>query len=242
MAVTFGRRLKKRDKKFKVRKTTKARTAVVTIARQMATAYLEKKFLDTKSTVTAFPVVWTRLNPTGGSTACLSMPAIGDTEISRDGRTFLMHSIFVRMTITFAATEGATAPINSPSYRVCLVLDQQTNNTAIVGTLVMDANAGRDEDSFRNLQNSKRFRVLGDTEHQIFHVFQLNEGASDLYANGTMQQTVRFNHVFKEPVKVRCTGTTADVASCSDNSLALIGIASTTTISYTYETRMRFIG
>ncbi len=241
MVSTYTRKLKKRPAKKYVRKPA-ARATKVAVARNMVTTYLEKKFLDTTSTTTAFPTGWVRLNPTAGSVGCLSMPATGDTESSRDGRTYMIHSIFVRMTITMAAVETATAPINSTSYRVCLVHDQQTNGTAIVATEVMDAGASRDEDSFRNLQNTRRFRVLSDTGHQVINVFQVADGATaDRFSNATQQRVVKFNHEFKEPIKVRCTGTGADVQFCSDNSLALIGIANQTTVSYTFETRIRFI-
>jgi len=43
-------------------------------------------------------------------------------------------------------------------------------------------------------------------------------------------------------IKVRTIGTTADVASISDNSISVIGIASTASLLVEYESRCRFDG
>ncbi len=203
---------------------------------------MEKKFLDTTSTTTAFTTAWAILAPTAGVTNCLSCPTQGTSESERDGRVYTIHSVHVRMTVTSVSTESQTAPVSPVAYRVCLVWDTQTNGAAITGTSVMDAGATEDLDSFRNLQNSKRFIILGDTGHVVAVRPGTNEGAINLFASSSFLRVHKFNKSFSKGIKVRCTGTTNNVSSVSDNSLSLIGLASLTAVTYTFETRVRFTG
>ncbi len=203
---------------------------------------IEKKFVDSLSTSTAFTTAWAILAPTAGITNCISAPGIGTSESERDGRVFTLMSVHVRMTITGDTLESQAAPIVPLNYRVCLVWDTQTNGAAVTGTSVMDAGATNDLDAFRNLQNSKRFIILGDTGHMTLQRPNTNEGAINLFATAPDIVHVSFNKSFKMGIKVRAIGTTADVASISDNSFSLIGIASSTACSYTFETRCRFTG
>ncbi len=206
-------------------------------------AALEKKFVDTTRASAAFTTAWAILAPSGGITNCLTCPGIGTGEEQRDGRTYTIHSIHVKGNVIMPAIESQAAPLDDLSYRIVLVWDTQTNGGAITGTSVMDAGSTTDVNSFRNLQNSKRFIVLWDSGHRVFRrTSQTNEGAVNLFACGQNINTFMINKSFKMGIKVRCIGTTADVASVSDNSFSLIGLAGSTALNITYESRCRFIG
>ncbi len=230
-----------RDKKFAAGLRKHAARIRAGPVRTPWRAPLEKKFIDTTASITPFTVVWDPLAPTAGVVDCLSCPSVGDTESSRDGRCFRMWSIHVKIQISTPAIESSGAPLNDLSYRFLLVMDTQTNGTVIDGTDVMDAGSTSQEMSFRNLQNSARFRVLHDSGPIVIKRLNTNEGAPDLFAAPVSNRFFSINKTFgKEGIKVRCTGTAASVVAVSDNSISLIGVASSTAVEFEYETRLRF--
>ncbi len=241
MQTSFGT---KRVNGTKAKAAKKARTTGGQVSSTIAktpSLYLEQKFIDSTRTSTAFTTAWASLQPTSGIVDCLTCPAIGDTESSRDGRVYFIRGISVRGIVTLPAVEGTGSPADDIFWRIALVWDTQTNSVAIPALSVMDAGATNDVLSFRNLANSKRFIILGDTQIQVIHQFQMAE-AVDLFSNGRQIFNFSFYKTFKEGIKVRCTNTTANVGSVSDNSFSLIGLASNTALSMEYETRCRFTG
>lgn len=201
----------------------------------------ELKFLDSYRAPAAFTTTWSAMSPSTGVTDCLTMPAQGDGESNRDGRHYYIHGIYIRGTIQRAVVEADTAPPIQEHARIVLVWDSQTNATAVTATSVMDNGAGVDLNSFRNLQNSKRFKILYD---KIFKINPqiVNEGAVNSFAAQGWAQHFKINKTFKTPIPVNCVATTAAVASCSDNSINMIGVASSTDITLTYDCRVRFTG
>ncbi len=203
----------------------------------------EIKFADAELAAEAFTAAWVAKNPAGtGMTDSISVPVVGTGEENRDGRVYYIHSIHVHGKIQLPGTESDAAPQGGPTYaRLCLVWDTQTNAAEITATDVMDAGGTDDTMSFRNLQNSSRFIVLKDKTF-VLRPAQGNEGAVNVFYKAFNDVRFKWNKSFKKPIKVRCVGTTADVASVSDNSLSIIGIANNTNITLEYQSRLRFTG
>lgn len=197
----------------------------------------ERKFIDFELNDEAFTAAWAAKNPT--TVNCISAVPQGDTESSRDGRVYYLTRISIRGEVTIDPIESSVAPLNDRQARICLVLDTQTNGTEIVGTSVMDGGQTRDIYSFRNLQETGRYRVLYDKTWTIRQI-QTNEGAANLFAGGLALRRFSFNHNFKKPIKVICTGTAGTVATMSDNSLSVIGVADSATIGLSYQARLRY--
>ncbi len=245
--TTNGAKAKAASSKRKQASVTKARATVLAAKRGANVRTggfvgIEKKFVDSTSTSTAFTTAWAILAPTGGITDCLSAPGIGTSESQRDGRVFTIHSIHLKGSVTRPTVEAQAGPQTDIDYRLCVVWDTQTNGAPIVGTSEMDAGATNDIHSFRNLQNSKRFIVLWDSGPMTDSVFQMNEGAVNSFASALKITHFSMNKSFKNGIKVRTIGTTADVASISDNSISLIGLASDVALDYNFESRCRFTG
>lgn len=217
-------------------------------ARQMApsssAADVENKFLDSELTATALTGAWQSLNPTGtGCTDSISVPAQGDGESQRDGRVFYINSVHVKGRITCNSTEAQAAP-SGPSYaRVVLYWDTQTNGAEAVATQIMDAGGSDDFLAFRNLQYSKRFIVLKDKVIKVTPQL-MNEGGVNSFAEGTGVQFFKFNKTFKKPIKVRCSGTTANVSSVTDNNLGMAAVTydGGADLFIAYQARIRFSG
>lgn len=200
---------------------------------------IEKKFLDTELTASALATTWAALNPVGVDS--LSIPAQGDGESNRDGRTYAIESVHVRGHFELAAAEGAGVPASMIECRVIVYWDTQTNGAEATATDIMDAGGTTDILAFRNLQNSKRFKVLYD-KVCLLKPHALNEGAVNSFANGAVIQRFEFNKQFKKPIIVNCTGTTSSVASVSDNNIGIAAIGTSSNATIAYQARVRFVG
>ncbi len=246
--TTNGGKAKAASAKRKLTSVSKARATVLANKRAANVRTggfigLEKKFVDATRAAAAMSATWAVLAPSAGIVSCLTAPAIGTSEEQRDGRTFTIHSIHVKGFVTTPTAESQTAPMNDIEYRIILVWDTQTNGTPIVATDVMDNGATLQVNAFRNLANSKRFIVLWDSgPMSMSRKNQMNEGAVNLFAAPQRRIPFAINKSFKKGIKVRTTGTGADVADISDNSFSLIGVTGNTALTCSFESRCRFTG
>ncbi len=203
---------------------------------------IERKFADFEAVGDAFASSWATMQD--GTIKCISGVAVGNTESSRVGRVYNITSLHLRGSVSTGSQESQSAPLNDLFCRVVIVWDTQTNGAELTATDVMDAGQTDDEYAFRNLQNTKRFRILMDKNISLNYNNQMNEGAINLFAAGQKKVHWKFNRTFKKPIKVICKGTTNVIASITDNSLHIIGISSTTTGTpvLNYQARIRFTG
>ncbi len=203
---------------------------------------IERKFFDTHRTVNSLSTSWAAISPsTPASILCISAPAQGTEENEHLGRTFFINSIFVRATVRMSAVDlGAIR--DDVDWRVLLVWDMQTNGTVITAADVIDETGAVDDViAYRNLQNSSRFIVLGDTGRRVFKTPNIATGNAATFNQPETRFQFSFNKTFTKPIKVRTDGVTAVVGSITDNSFALIGITSvSSSVGISYETRMRF--
>lgn len=201
---------------------------------------LENKFIDTEINNEALTTSWaTHEQATFDS---LSATAIGDTESTRDGRVYHINSLHFKYRYRIPATEAQVTPPVQQNVRLLLVWDTQSNGAQLTATNVMDAGGTNDVLSFRNLQFTKRFRVLYDRTMNIKVPFQ-GQGGVDLFANQqVLSPVISVNRQFKTPIKVNCSGTTAAIGSITDNSLHCIAIGSTALPLLSFQCRVRFSG
>ncbi len=201
---------------------------------------IENKFIDGEITATNFATTWGTLED--ATTDALPIPAIGNTESTRIGRVYHINSIHLKGQLTMIASESTTAPLNDVHARVCVVWDTQTNGAQMTATDAMDGGQTLDVLSFRNLQFSKRFKILMDKTFIIRRNGQTNEGAINLFAAGSHISKWSFNKMFSVPVKVICSGTTGVVGSVTDHSFHVIGVATATNVLLEFQARTRFSG
>lgn len=213
-------------------------------ARNMRTGgYLgiETKFIDyTYSDVPTATITDAEADPPaqGAQTApgCISAIAQGDGESNRDGRKVVLKSLHIRGAVILIASADATLN-DGRTIRVIVVVDTQTNGVQLNAENVILA-ATHVEHGFRNLQFSKRFRILKD------HTFEINAlaGAGTGAANDSPATVKKFMWNFPLNIPVNHTGTTAVVASIADNSIHVIAFASGDGVTLAYESRVRFVG
>ncbi len=244
---------KKRRKAFVSASTARRTAYIANVPRVISTPMnvrtggyegREMKFVDYNKAADAFTVQWTGGEMEDSTALSLSAVAQGDGESQRDGRVYHIHSVHIRGFIDVPVVEGATAPVGDILARLAMVWDTQTNGAQLnAEDVYLGVGAGEDVNSFRNLQNSKRFIVLKEKMLRLPRAnAQMNEGSINLFANGDLKIHFTFNKKFNTPIKVRCSGTTAAIASVTDNSIHLIGTATATALKLTYESRVRFTG
>jgi hypothetical protein len=211
---------------------------------------LELKFLDTAwnnvALASTADASGGELQPSSGCTNAISVPAQGDGESNRDGRKYVLKSAFVSGVVDTAVLQTEGSAVDSLGYYFALVLDTQANGATVVSEEVY-VNPGTSGASLvpqplRNLQNSKRFRVLDSVYVPTGGVYAFNDGVG----TGTIaqQNAPTFKLSWKGTISCDSTGTTADVASASDNAMHLVGFAASTAFAPRIfaKGRVRFMG
>ncbi len=209
---------------------------------------IELKFFDSSLVATAIvsptAAAGAELDPT--TLLCLNCAPQGDTENSRDGKQISMQKISVKGMVRCAAQVDQTAGDNLPTIFLALVMDKQTNANQLASETVFDNPSGSSQTApypFRNLSNSKRYRVLA-TEVLNFQTVQSTHDGTNLEQYGVelpFEWHVDLNGMI---VNFVTGGTTSVIANITDTSLHVIGYSSSTTMApqIHYNARMRFYG
>lgn len=207
---------------------------------------IEKKFYDTSRAAVAIVASTDASGAEYDPAAvnCLNAPAQGDGESNRDGRQIRMKSLLVRGAVYCPSQADQTAADVSPTVRVMAVLDTQTNGAQLNSEDVFTNPAGSGTTAtspFRNLQYSKRFRVLASKKVQ-FPPFSPTWDGTNLEQCGQAKD-FQMSVNLKDLV-VNFVGTTAGVASVADNSIHIIAYTNSTAAAPTlsYNSRLRFVG
>lgn len=209
---------------------------------------MENKFIDGEREESNISASWagSELDPfTPVNSLALSAVAQGDGESQRDGRVYYINSCHLKGYLSRDPVAGGAAPSADMLVRLVLYWDTQTNSAQSQGEEVMlPVGGGDDIQSFRNLQNSKRFIVLKDKTYRVpASMANVGDSTTATFSQGKILIPFSMNKKFKKPIKVRCTGTTQNVSSISDNSLHLIGVCSTGNgAQISYVSRVRFSG
>jgi len=247
---TAGKR-KHTSKSASVSKYNKA--VKISAARAVANAVtmgymgIEKKFLDTvkSNTAVAANVDCTggEYDPSAGCTGCLSCPAQGDTEQSRDGKRIVIDSLILKGFVQNGESTSE-APEAATKIFVAVVLDTQTNGAQLNSEDVFKntgAYALLNADPLKNLLFGSRFRIL---KSQTFDLtFNGVAGTVATLAHNATRRDFDWYIPFKGGLPVNLNaGTTADVANVIDNSLHVVAFSTLAGSSIGYNARIRFQG
>lgn len=188
------------------------------------------------------------LVPSSGSTNNLSTPAQGDGQSNRDGRKFVIKSVWLSGTVATEPQEDQANANEAFGTFFALVLDTQTNGGVATGINSEDVFDNPSTSAtamlpqpLRNLENSKRFRILASQYVEPGGMYAMADGTNTGSLN--MQNAPCVNLSWRGNITVTCTGTTADVASVSDNSIHLVAYRGGAPQStFQGKSRVRFIG
>jgi len=238
---------KLRGQSDSLKKTKISAARMVANAVSMGFMGIEKKFLDTARTdvaiVTPAALTGGEYDPSTGCTGCLSCPAQGDTEQSRDGKRIVIDSLIIKGYVRSLATL-TEAPVENDKVFVCVILDTQSNgaqlnsedvfkNTSAAGSLIVDPT--------KNLLFGNRFRILKSQVYDLTPVGIV--AATATIAHCGVRRDFDWYIPFKGGLQVNLNaGTTADVANVIDNSLHVVAFSVASNNAIGYNARIRFQG
>lgn len=206
---------------------------------------MEKKFHDFEKATTTVVATVAGSEQDPATVNCLNGIAQGDGESQRDGRNYVIDSLYIKGEVNTVAQEATTAnranlkPFEEVS--VALVLDTQTNGAqaAAENVFVDPSNTELDCKLLRNLQYNTRFRVLWEENlHLDFNT--LAHDGTQYYTLGTSRGFKIWLPNLKIPVTT--TGTSANVSVISNNSLHMIAVSRAGLARIEYHGRLRFRG
>ncbi len=211
---------------------------------------IELKFLDCawNSVTVASSVAGAdgEMQPSSGCTDCISAPVQGDGEQQRDGRRYNLKSCHI------SGILQTTAEANQPDanevfgHYVALVLDKQANAATITSENVFinpsTLAAAMLPYPLRNLQNTRRFRILDSKYIHPGGAYSVPDGTNT--GSISNQNAQKFSLSWSGNLPVDAVGTTADVASVSNNALHLVAYTGSLgqTVTFIGKSRVRFVG
>lgn len=194
----------------------------------------ELKFFDTDHTVST-------VVPTGTITdSTLNAMVAGTGESQRVGRCIYVKGVYIKGSIRLGS--NAVLADSSNRCRIIMYIDKQANGAAATAADILDATgASVSIDSFRNLENASRFRILSD---KIVHIQASVGGNGTTDAIGEVLRTFRIAKTFRNPLKIEFNavggGTVADVTSNNIGMLMVTAETSATPIQTLYRARLRY--
>ena len=206
---------------------------------------IEKKYYDTYVTSNSISAVGAltsgEVDPTVGA---LNNPAQGDGAQQRDGRQITMDNITIKENVVLPLQTFSSE--STPEIFIALVLDKQTNGTAINSEDVFTNPSGSSITTpfcFRNMEYVSRFTVLKTVR------ISANQWGEISAATGTdtISRSTPFTifHDFKgKKVNFAPGVTTSTISAIADNSVHMIAFANGNTFNplINYNARLRFRG
>ncbi len=155
----------------------------------------------------------------------------GTTESNRIGRKLTVKSIDWRLFIQLPATSvpGAT----SETVRVLLYLDKQCNGTAAV---VLDILETADFQSFRNLANTGRFRVLMDRTYDLNSSSGSYDGTNDQFGEHIVNDAFHKNCT----IPIEYSGVNGLISEIRSNNIGVLMISSSGLSQCSGKMRIRY--
>ncbi len=135
---------------------------------------MEKKFIDFQVGTWLVPISfgdasWTVLKGTTSDGSFLGIQQ-GIKENERVGRKVVVTDLSWYITLRLPSISISTTPIEDlvwDNVRIILYIDTQTNGTAALGTAIMETLSAQAIFEFRNIENSRRFKILHDKVYQL---------------------------------------------------------------------------
>ncbi len=143
----------------------------------------------------------------------------GVTEKERVGRKVRIKSVNWRYTITIPEFDALSTPAGGDTVRVILYIDKQTNGSAAP---VLDILEVANYQSFRNLVNGGRFKVLLDRTHSLNYLALASDGAGVVSGPEVSEDFTFFK---KCDIPVEYSSTTGAIGEICCNNIGLLLIS-----------------
>jgi hypothetical protein len=141
----------------------------------------------------------------------------GVTESQRVGRKCTIRRIGFRYTTGLPAVNNVSSARGGETVRVIVFLDRQANGTAATVTDILET---QQYNSFNNLANSSRFRILYDKRHDMSYMNTTNASNDDV--DGTSISGSFFANV---NLPIEFSSTTGVIGEIRSNNIGLLLIS-----------------
>ncbi len=192
----------------------------------------EKKFhdIDIDDAVVA-------INGTIAQVSC-NVIAEGNGESNRIGRRVTVKNINWRFQVTLPTT--AVAADTSDVVRVILYLDKQCNGATAVASTDAGILATDDFQSFNNLANSKRFRILMDRTYDLVSKAGSGRGSTDTlsYADDVISDT--FFKKCNIPIEYDNSATDGTITTIRTNNIGVLLLGRNGKAGFASKMRLRY--
>ncbi len=158
------------------------------------------------------------------------------TEKTRVGRKCTIKSIGWRYRISLPEIDAVATPQLADVVRVIMYLDKQANGaTAAVTDLLESANF----QSFNNLANKSRFRVLHDAMYDLNYLTLASDNAA-VVSSASINRSGEFFKKCNIPIEFDDTATTGAIGTIRSNNLGVLLISSAGVAGFDSKIRLRF--
>ncbi len=159
----------------------------------------------------------------------------GNGEEERIGRQITIKKILWRYNIILPST--ATATDTSDIVRVMLIQDKQCNGAQ---PAVADILESDDYQSFNNLSNSKRFRVLYDKTHAMSAHSGSGRGTTDTLSYGEVEMQRSWFKNCNMQIEYDNTATTGVITSIRSNNITCLLVGRSGVAAFSSKLRIRY--
>ncbi len=165
--------------------------------------------------------------------ASCNLIAQGVTESTRVGRKCTVRAIGWRFFLTLKTT--AVAADTSDTVRILLYMDKQCNGATIATTDLLES---ADIQSFNNLANKGRFRVLMDRTYAISSQAGSGRGTTDTLSYGEVMIQDTF---FKKcNIPIEFDSTTGAITEIRSNNIGVLTLAASGNVAFNSKMRLRY--
>lgn len=172
----------------------------------------------------------------GTVTDSINKIAQGTTEVQRDGRKCTISSIDWKYDLRLPERDAVATPEAPDVVRVIMYVDKQANGaTAAVTDILETANY----QSFYNLANSQRFRILCDKTHNMNYSNLASDGAGVVSSSGVVR-SYTFHKSLKLPLEF--SATTGAITEIRSNNIGVLLISRNAVTGFVSQLRLRFLG
>ncbi len=162
--------------------------------------------------------------------------AQGNTESQRIGRKLTIRRIHWKYDISMPQAANAADPPAGDIVRIILYQDKQTNKATAAITDVLES---ADYQSFYNLANTGRFRILMDRSHATVQQLAQTDGTNTA-AYALTPKNYTFNKVCAIPIEYDNSSTDGAITSQTSNNIGVITISRSGVAGFFSKMRLRY--
>ncbi len=160
--------------------------------------------------------------------------AQGVTEVQRIGRKAVIKKIGWRYQLSIAEQDAQSTPVSADTVRVILYQDMQCNGASAAFNDLLEST---DFQSFSNLVNRGRFRVLMDRTHALSVRTLASDGAGVVSSSG-IKQNYSFYKACNIPIEFNAaTGAITEIRS---NNIGVLVVSNAGVVNMDSKFRLRF--